>query len=400
MIAFIGIKKNTEIYIREKLTVKSNRKDEILENFLEKFKEVVILNTCNRTEIYFNYSEKNTEVLKEIFEILEWDKELKDYIFYKEGEDVYRHLFEVACGYHSKIVGEDQILGQIKDAYKDSIEVGACNKELGRLFQEAITCGKKFRNEAKLYEIPVSSVSIAVSNLVNNKNESVMVIGYGAVGTLAIKYLLSHNIPNIYLALRNKRKAMDLEETSVKIIDFDDRREYINEVDCIISCTSAPFTVINKEDVHEEGKPLVIYDMSVPMDVHKDVALLDRVNVYNIDEISKIEDENKSLRVERMNSNKYIVEKYIKEFVDWMKLRSISPVIQELRLKGKDIYQKRITTFEHKSKGKDDVNLVNMLIKSTSDTYINRAIEVLKQETLDGGEECLKIIKKIFLMES
>ncbi|MBE6049076.1 MAG: glutamyl-tRNA reductase [Clostridium sp.] len=400
MIAFIGIKKNTEIYIREKLTIKSDRKDEILENFLEKFKEVVILNTCNRTEIYFSYSASNTEILKDVFEILNWDEELKEYIFYIEGEDVYKHLFEVACGYHSKIVGEDQILGQIKDAYKDSIEAGACNKELGRLFQEAITCGKKFRSEAKLYEIPVSSVSIAVSNLVKDKNESVMVIGYGAVGRLAIKYLLSHNITNIYLALRNKRKAMELEETSVKIIDFEDRREYINKVDCIISCTSAPFTVINKEDIVEEGKPLVIYDMSVPMDVHKDVALLDRIVVYNIDEISKIEDENKSLRVERMNSKKYIVDKYIKEYGAWVKLRSISPLIQELRLKGKNICEKRITTFEHKSKSKEDVDLVNMLIKSTSDTYINRAIEVLKQETLDGGEECLKIIKKIFLMEN
>ena len=400
MIAFIGIKKNTEIYIREKLSIKTDKKIEILENFLEKFKEVVILNTCNRTEIYFNHSEEDTEILKEIFEILEWDNDLQEYIFYIKGEDVYKHLFEVACGYHSKIVGEDQILGQIKDAYKDSIEVGACNKELGRLFQEAITCGKKFRSEAKLYEIPVSSVSIAVSNLVKNKSESVMVIGYGEVGKLAIKYLISHNVSNIYLALRNRRKAEDLEDTLVKIIDFEERNKYINNMDCIISCTSAPFTVINKKDIKDEGDPLVIYDMSVPMDVDKNVTLINRVSVYNIDEISKIEDENKELRVNRMNSKRYIVDKYIKEYTDWIKLRNISSVIQELKGKGKNICEKRILTFEHKSKNKEDINLVNTLIKSTSDTYINRAIEVLKQETLDGGEECLKVIKKIFLMET
>ncbi|MGG7176707.1 glutamyl-tRNA reductase [Clostridium paraputrificum] len=400
MIALVGIKRDIPIQIREGFSIKKSKKEFILQELLKKFNEVVLVSTCNRTEIYINNSHESVEILKEIFEIVGWDESLIPFAFYTEGKKVSKHLLEVACGYHSKIAGEDQILGQIKEAYRESQNIGGANKELGRLFQEAITCGKKFRTETKLYEIPVSSVSIVVNKLVKEHCQRVMVIGYGEIGKLAIKYLLGHNIEEICLVVRNPEKVDDLTGTNVKIMTFKEKQNCINYMDCIISCTSAPHPVVLENDIKKDGNSLMIFDMAVPRDVEAGVNLIERTSVYNIDEISGIDDDNKALRLEKMKAYKYIVDEYVKEYEDWKSLRELSPIIRELKDKGNENFSRRIVTYENKSKAKEDHDLVEMLLKSTSDLYINRAIEVLKEEKLRGcEEECLRIIKKIFLVE-
>ena len=400
MIGLIGIRKNTPLDIREKFIIKPKKYEEYINELLKEMKEVVILATCNRTEIYFNASFNEEELLKKIFDIFNWDNDYKQYVFITNSKDVYRHLFEVCCGFHSKILGEDQILGQIKNVYEESLNIKAVTLELHRLFQEAITCGKRFRKEAKLFEIPVSSSSIVVNESISNGCTKFMVLGYGEVGKLVVKYLLSHGVKRIYLVVRNNKIKDEIQDERIKIIGFEEKNEYIDEVECIIGCTSAPHAVVNKSDINEKGNKLIIYDLSVPRDVEKEVALLDRAEVYNIDTISRINDKNKKLRKEKMEENRHIMTKYLKEYEEWLKLRSISPEIKRLKALGNEISKKRIQTFSHKSNSEKDINLANKLIKSTSDFYINRAIEVIKEEALKGcSEECMKIIEKIFIMK-
>jgi glutamyl-tRNA reductase len=400
MIGLIGIRKNTPLDIREKFIIKPKKYEEYINELLKEMKEVVILATCNRTEIYFNASFNEEELLKKIFDIFNWDNDYKQYIFITTSKDVYRHLFEVCCGFHSKILGEDQILGQIKNVYEESLNIKAVTLELHRLFQEAITCGKRFRKEAKLFEIPVSSSSIVVNESISNGCTKFMVLGYGEVGKLVVKYLLSHGVKRIYLVVRNNKIKDEIQDERIKIIGFEEKNKYIDEVECIIGCTSAPHAVVNKSDINEKGNKLIIYDLSVPRDVEKEVALLDRAEVYNIDTISRINDKNKKLRKEKMEENRHIMTKYLKEYEDWLKLRSVSPEIKRLKALGNEISEKRIRTFSHKSNSEKDINLANKLIKSTSDFYINRAIEVIKEEALKGcSEECMKIIEQIFIMK-
>jgi glutamyl-tRNA reductase len=401
VIGLIGIKKNTPLEIREKFIIKAKKHNEYVEKLLKELQEVVILATCNRTEIYFNASsDKNgEELLKEIFEVFDWNYEYKSFIFINVNEDAYKHLFEVCCGFHSKILGEDQILGQVKDAYEESLNIKGVSLELHRLFQEAITCGKKFRRDAKLFEIPVSSASIVANEAIDHKCTKFMVLGYGEVGQLIMKYLLSHNVEVIYLAVRNNRIKDEICDERVRVINFEEKNNYIDEVECIIGCTSAPHPVVRRQDIKKDGDKLIIYDLSVPRDIEKEVALLDRTEVYNIDTISRIDDKNKKLRKERMEEHTYIMTKYIKEYEDWLKIRSIAPTMKKLRDLGNEVSEKRIETFSHKSNEKKDIALADKLIKSTSDFYINRAIEVIKEETLKGcGEEWTKIIEKIFMM--
>lgn len=398
MVGLIGIKKGVPIEIREKLSIKGKEKGEVLEKLKKEFLEVVIVNTCNRTEIYFEYNRDEEKIVEKIFNIIGWNRQLINNTFFLEGRSVYKHLFELAAGYHSKIIGEDQILGQIRDSYRDSLDADAVGTNLGRLFQDAIACGKEFKTKARLFEIPVSSASIVVNRVIKENINKIMIIGYGEVGKLLVKYFLSHKVENIILALRDRKKAIELENTNVKIVNYDNRRNYYSEVDAIISCTASPDYVVFKRDVNKINRKLLIFDMAVPRDVEETIEDIDNIQVYNIDNISAIDDENKALRIERMKEWNFIIDKYLCQYEAWDSLREIAPLIKDLKVYGNEVYKKRAITYKNKSKSKEDLDLVETLLKSTSDAYINRAIEVLKEEKLRGCDnECQRIIKKIFL---
>lgn len=399
-LGLIGLKKNIDISIREKFSISGRKKDEKLKALLREFEEAVILSTCNRTEIYVSHDLEKEEFLDKVFEILEYNPSLKEFVFYEEGHNAIKHLFRVSCGYHSKILGEDQILGQIRDAYMDSYDIDGVCKNLGRLFESAIACGKKFRTQAKLYEIPVSSISIVSDRFINMNLKKVMVLGYGEIGQLAIKYLLKGDFEEIYLVVRDIKKAVGIEDKRVKLITFSEKNNFINDMDGIIGATSAPHAVVLEKDIDDIGKKIYCFDMAIPRDFEEGVLKKDRVEVYNIDEISKIDDENKKLRLKRMSDNEDLVYEAIEEFEEWLRLRQISKEIRKIKSNGDEIYKRRLKTFENKSRDSKDKELVKTLLKSTSDVYVHRAINILKEEKLKGSEgECMKIIQRIFAPE-
>ncbi len=295
MIGVIGVKRNVDIAIREKLALYPKKHKKYVGELLNSFKEVVILNTCNRTEIYFNCTEEisEDEIFDKIFNVFNWNDDLKEYMFLSKEKRAVTHLMEVICGFHSRILGEDQILGQIKDAYKTAISDNSISSELQKMFEIAIACGKKFKTECKMFEVPVSSVSISINSALLKGCRKFMVLGYGEIGKLAIKHLLSYKVECIYLIVRDKSKASDLEGEIVEVLDFNEKNHVINEVDCIVSCTAAPHTVVRNEDIKTEGDIIHIYDLAVPRDVDKELSEKERVILKDIDEISKIDDKNK-----------------------------------------------------------------------------------------------------------
>ncbi len=404
MICLLGIRRNTPVSIREKFNIINKNKETYYKKFKDTFKEIIILSTCNRTEVYFNVSNYNSEeeILKKIFEVLMWNENLKEYIFITKGEHVYRHIFEVCCGFHSKITGEDQILGQVKNALLESRENKAVSLELSRLFQMAVTCGKEFRKVAKLYEIPVSSVSIVVNETINKNLKRYMVLGYGEIGKLCVTYLLGHKIEKLYIVVRNPELVKEeIHDDRIQIINFEEKKNIINQVECIIGCTSAPHVVVSRNEISEKGPQIYMYDLAVPRDFDEELEKVSRIKVYNIDDISVINDKNEQLRIQRMNHNKYILKQYFYEYIEWLKLRSITEHIKELKSVGQSVSDKRITAFKNKMNTKNHEEMAETLIKSTSDYYINNAIDLLKEETLKGREEeCLNIIKRIFKMEN
>lgn len=397
MIQLIGIKEDTELEVREKLALKESKQKIYLNKFKEFASGIVILNTCNRTEIYFNSSKAGEEILRKVFEELKWDINLRDYTFYKKDREVYSHLMDVVCGFRSRILGEDQILGQIKNAYAlAKSEDATCNR-LQKLFETAISCGKKFRTECKMYEIPVSSASIVTNMAFKSEKKKFMVMGYGEIGKAVCTNILANKSAELlYVVVRNKEVLNEIiSDSRVRALNFGEKDDYIKEVECIIGATSAPHSIVRKEII---SKPVLIFDLAVPRDMDQSVKEFQGVELYDIDEISLLDDENKRLRMERMIKNRVVIDEALKDYYDWEQLRDISHLIKGIKLKGDEIWQERLKTFKNKSLNEHDNEIAEKMLKSIVNSYTNKAIELLKEETLKGSDEpCLKVIKKIFL---
>lgn len=398
MLGLIGIRKNVDINIRERLAIALSKQSKAVKELNKLYEEVVIISTCNRTEIYISGCLGSEKEIRKIFEVLDWDISLLKYTFYLEGISVAKHLLEVVCGFHSKILGEDQILGQVKLAYELSLEHKAIHTKLLRLFEEAISCGKKFRTESKLYEIPVSASSIAVNEVEKFGASSVMILGYGAIGSLVVKYALGSKFNKVFIVVRNKNKVPDLKDNRVKVLDFNEYKDVINEVDAVISCTSASHIVIKDDYIKKYGKEIMLIDLALPRDIDETLSKNKRVTLLDIDTISKLDGDNKKLRSEKMNEYKFLVDEYLNEYKNWLNIREVTYYIHEMKNTGNSVVESRAKSFENKCKDKRDIDLATTLIKSTSDYYINRAIKLLKEEKLKGREEeCLNILKQIFM---
>ncbi|MCX7951647.1 MAG: glutamyl-tRNA reductase [Clostridiales bacterium] len=389
MIYLIGVSKDVPINIREQLSMTNSK----LKSNLVRLKEIVcgcvILSTCNRTEIYLEGEIKFDEIL----ETLGFNS-FKEYFYIKTTNDCVEHLFNVSCGFDSKILGEEQILGQVKDALIISEGIGSISGNLKRMFDMAIACGREFRQKSKLIEFPISSSSIAVNISKKNRIKRYMLIGFGDVNSLSLKYILDSDFDFIYIVVRDINKV-DIDDKRIRVIDFKEKNRFIQYVECIISATSAPHFVLKKDEI--ENFKGYIFDLAVPRDVEYDDCFKDII-YYDVDKISAINDENIKLRKHRMIENRYIVYKYVGEFINYLNLREISCSINKIKQHSNGIYKKRYKTYINKHPNCDKKTL-EILFKSTADAFSNRAIEVLKEEYLNGrGEECLRIIEKIFMI--
>lgn len=398
MIQLIGLNSNCTVEIRERFAINKNSLKECMGNILNFCMEAIIISTCNRTEIYYDSKECDESNIERIFEALGWDCSLRKYIFHIEDIAAARHLMEVACGFHSRIMGEDHILGQIKEAYSEALKVKSVNGELQKLSELAITCGKEFKFKSKLYNIPISAPSIAVSESRRRNSKSFMVIGFGDMGKLVVKYIMSGEFERLYIVVRNK-DSVNIKHERVTVVDFNDRKNYYADIDCVISCTSAPNTVVNKDDLPH--KKMLVFDLAVPRDVEEEVKNLKDVDVYSIDGLSSIDIENKEKRKQLMNENRFIVDDYLEKFLEWQSICQVSHNIKRFADYREQVCTKRYTVFKNKKYTKDNDKLAETLIKSASNVYVNRAIEVLKEEQLKGrAQECLRILEKIFCPEN
>lgn len=396
MLQLIGLRSNIPVEIREKLTVITSNVEVCLNKLKDFCEEAVIISTCNRTEVYLITELSSENLNKKVFQALNWDIEYSQYIFNIREEKAAKHLFEVSCGFHSKILGEDQILGQVKNALEISKNQKVALTILIRLFENAVSCGKEFRNATNLYRIPVSSASISVRQAEKLGAKSFMLIGFGNINQLVYKYITSIEYEVIYIAVRNVDKV-NIKDENIKVINVKEKNNFISKVDCIITATSSEFPIISKEDFANE-RPQFIFDLAIPRDVSNDVYQLPMVKVFNIDHISIMDEENKGKRKAIMESNRHIIDKNLEQFIKWKNIETVVPEIKRLRMQGNLVYKNRFESFIRKSKSKDKINLAETLLKSTSDAYINKAIEVLKEETLKGkSKECLEIIERIFL---
>jgi len=268
--------------------------------------EVSILATCGRFEIYFIApSESYKEAHRAIVELLEAPfNGCPPEFYWHTQEFAIAHLMRVACGLDSAVLGEDQILGQVKNAISDASECGAAGKILNKVFRDAVSFAKAIKTELKLSENPLSLSYIAVKKASEcgflKESASVTMVGLGKMGGLAIQYLLDSPVQLIYVSVRHPERLPDwvLVHPKVRIATFEERYACISKSQIVVASTGAPHTVIREESFEKMKGELLLIDLAMPRDIEESLGNHDDVTLWNVDNLKDISDANLQRRYE------------------------------------------------------------------------------------------------------
>lgn len=345
--------KTTPIEVREKLAFDNTQ----LALTFERLKATgvisgcVILSTCNRTEIYATSKDADS-AQSEIWSFLSGKsgieiEQLQKYLYNITCEQAITHLFRVASGLDSMIIGEMEILGQTVRAYQIACENSASNNVLNVLFQKAIKVGKKVRTETRIgngaSSVGAAAVELAKQTFGNIHNCSILLIGAGEMGRLVARNLSNNGASEVMVCNRSYDKAQELAvQFNGCAVPFDNLSEYMVKADLILSCTSAPNYIITKEELARVMemrcyKPMLLIDLAVPRDIEPESSQLDCIDIYNIDDLQGIV--NRSLEERKLEAEKaeIIVDNAIDNFLRWLNDFHVVPVIKALYQKGEEI---------------------------------------------------------------
>jgi glutamyl-tRNA reductase len=348
----LGLNHNTApVEIREQVVFTGVELDHALAAVtgLDGVEEAVILSTCNRTEFYVETTDEGQLNLKDW---LRHDQSLNEAacaaLFSLDKEDAIRHLFRVACGLDSMVLGEPQILGQLKDAYRQSDEHGSVGKQLNRLFHHTFSVAKKVRTDTEIGSSPVS-VAYAAVNLANQffagfSQHTALLIGAGVTMELAAKHLYSKDIGRLFVANRDLARAQKLatqfDGFALPLSELDGT---LPEADILISSTASAETIVSLQQMTaaikaRKHKPVFAVDIAVPRDLDPDIGELDDVYLYTVDDLEEVITEGQSNReAAALDANKilddetrrYLRMNCVRRFsnrhdADWRKVRTVT----------------------------------------------------------------------------
>ena len=309
------------VKIREKVSFTKRKQAEILQYIkLNIADEIVILSTCNRCEFYLagnNLCERFIDYLVSLA-----DENIKDYITIYEGYKCCEHLMLTASGLKSMILGEDQILGQVKDAHKFAMDHAACGKYLNTLFRFAVTGAKRVKTETLLSKTPLSAATIAIKlckNILGTLNDkNILIIGAsGKTGSIILKDLVSLGGVNIYATSRTHGGIISKIDGAVTI-DYEYRYNNFNIYDAVISATSSPHVVLDGEKIRgtiTTQKTRAFIDLAVPRDI--DIKSDEYIVYKDIDDLLEIAENNNKIKIQETGKAQKILSEYIDKFFVW-----------------------------------------------------------------------------------
>lgn len=385
--------KNTDIALREKLAFcDENRKKEILrligssENILES----MVLSTCNRVEIFAickQIESATRHILSSISIITLVDKEaleLRADVYDDQG--AIHHLFSVASSLDSLVIGETQIAGQLKEAFRFAYDNGDCGDEIETAIHFAFKCAAKIRTATQISKNPTSVSGVAVSKAKeifgNLGRMTAVVIGAGEMATLAAKHLISSNV-NVVILNRNIQKAQDLALKLGELASFDDlnkMHEYINRYPLIFAATSSKEPIITDKILEDKDFKRCFFDISVPRNIN--ISTKDNIKVYAVDDLKESVKENIALREEQANEAYAILSKSVQDFFIWIARKSSVPTIKALRLHAKQIAETEIQKAIKKGYLKNsDKEEARKLIHQVFKAFLHTPSVRLKEQT-------------------
>lgn len=344
--------KTAPLEVRELFAFSKEQQEELMHALIREggAAECVVISTCNRTEIY-TYLDEKTETKKNVFSRFQQlilrqagaqgDSGVADHLRFYQEEKAVSHLFHVAAGLDSMVVGEDQILGQVKKALELARETGTTGKYLNTLFRYAVTCSKKIKTETDLSRTSVSTATLAVraadEALGGLAGKNIMVIGgTGQIGGIVLKNLYSMKGLHIYSTIRNVTLTHDahIKSESNTLIDYKERYEYLDRMDAVISATASPHYTLTCAKVREHlrtEKPRVFVDLAVPVDIEEEIADLPRTFFYNMDDFEELARANNQAKKQAVRQAGEILKEYEEDFMRWMIFQQAVPQMQEVK---------------------------------------------------------------------
>ncbi|WP_195941042.1 glutamyl-tRNA reductase [Romboutsia sp. 1001713B170131_170501_G6] len=407
-IGVIGVNHNVApIEIREKVSFTDIQKIEAINYLLDKeIEEIIILSTCNRSEIYIQSKniEDKIKIVEEFYESFFNLPGVKQYLFTKKDRDAIEHIYKVSAGLDSIVLGEDQILGQVRDAHEFSMQLGASKKKFNKLFREAITVSKDIKTTTKISQQPLSISYIGVrfleEKLGNLEGKNALVIGIGKMSKLTMKHLEEGKVNTIYVSNRSHGKIKEIENDYKNIvpIQYNDRYKVLNDVDMVISATASPHIIIKADEMPKIERKIYMMDIALPRDIDPAINKLENVELYDIDDLKQIHDKNDQKRKELANIGLEMINESIDEFIEWLDSTNIDPTIESLNERCDEIREDTLDyIFRKVNLDNREKKIIEKMMTSALKRLIREPIINLKQ-TKDKGkrEEYMKMVEELF----
>jgi len=340
--------KNSTMQIREKLSYPDDEnKRGCLTRLLasENISEVILISTCNRIEVLCS-SDDVPKATEYIFDMLHRRsgisvEELEGRADIFDDSSALHHLFSVAASLDSMVIGETQIVGQLKDAFRFAYDNQFCSKKLARAMKSAFKCAAKVRNATDISSKPVSMASVAVNKMkslvADVTDKKALVIGVGEMSEITAKHLVSAGA-DVYIMNRTQHKAEALaKECNAKTIPFANLADAVNDFEILYTATSAYEPIITDEIIQAKDFDRYWFDLALPRDIHYSKG--ERINLFVIDDLKVIVDENVSAREEASREAHGIIGREIVAFFEWISNQDIEPLIKEIYSRAKDAAQ-------------------------------------------------------------
>ncbi|WP_081601016.1 glutamyl-tRNA reductase [Wohlfahrtiimonas chitiniclastica] len=368
----------------------------------------VILSTCNRTEFYID---DLTVPVQDFFAL--WTEHAKismetieQYHYYYENNDAVAHLLRVTAGLDSLILGEPQIMGQLRNAFEYSKQADALCKTLNRLFQLAFQTAKKIRTETNIgaYTISVAYTAVQMAKQIFDLSEQrALLVGAGETIELVAEHLIEANIQSLAIANRTESRAKEMSARLAipsTVHPLEAIPELLEKADIVIASTGAPFSLISKEMAARalkarRNKPILMVDIAVPRDIDANVNELDDIYLYSVDDLNKIVEKNYQSREAAAKEAETYIQRSVSEWDDWLQLADLSVHLQAIfhyvdEQKGVTLRKAKQLTHREQTQPMDDV--IDQVVTQMSNRVLHPLINLLKTLEQEGDSETVNKI--------
>jgi len=396
------------IELRERLALCEDRVNGVLGSLRDSC-QAALLSTCNRMELYAVSSGKVTlHGLRRFFG--SWGgispADLSPYVYAYAGPEAVRHLFRVAAGLDSMVVGESQILGQVADASRMAEAAGSKGKELDQLFTDAIRVGRRVRAKTAIARhgasIPGVAVGLAKQVLGSLKGRRVLIVGAGKAGMLSARALLGSGAAEAFVSNRTDQRSRELAaDIGGTVIPFSSLGNVLTQVDVVVSGTGATEPVISFEHIarameRRANAPLLLVDIAVPRDIEPAVAGIPGVHLYNIDRLKYLAQSNLHQRRFEVVRVEEIVEEAVGQLVSWWRSLPILPTIKEIQRSAEEVREKELARAlrDLSHLGAEDRQTVEMMSRAIVKKLLHHPFRSMKDTP--GDEEYVAVVRRLF----